>query len=526
MKLKNINSIFPLKTFLLIGLTLFYLLFQTGFHGDDYSVMNQWNLINFLKLTPENLGLKIFGIPDFLTFWWAYPVLGYEYPWLFDVIKIFTHLLSILLACHFFSLFFNLNRSLFASLLFVLLPLHDATTYWYMVAAYIFWPSVIMFSFYLISINKIKLGAIVATIGAFSFYLSPPYVFGLGLIFFIKREYRKGWVFITPGILYIIYYFCIKNIYPFVEKRINKDLDVLMFSKGIVLQAMGIIDSFIGPSAFIKIYYSSISIGLLSLFFALVILVTSFFCIGKISAEKNFVNIRVQFLRRELIVGAVFVLFLSIAMFALTGLYVPSPFNLGNRSLVYGSFLVSVLLASLDINRKNILFGWLIFVLPVFGISDHWKEWNVKQLNILNNIQNNHILKNFNKSDVLIVTGNAYDKLGPFSHIEFFNMPWVVGSIFKDFAGIENALPLTQTISIEGNYLTDSKYGNKFLITGSLYIYDSDKNIVSYINKEEIQKMIDERPKETRHWIQLFKGTFIQKTVVVLSPRLGYLFDN
>jgi len=498
-------------------------MFQTGFHGDDYSVMNQWSLKSFFRLTPENLGLKFFGLPDYLTFWWAYPVIGYDNPLLFDAIKVLAHLASIVMTWYFFTLFLNRNRAVFASLFFVLWPLHEATTYWYMVAAYVFWPSVIMFSFYLISVKKLKLGIVLATIGAFSFYLSPPYIFGLSLVFFIRKQNRNGFVFIMLGFLYIANYFIIKNAYPFVEKRISKDLDVLMFFKGFALQVMGVIDSFLGPSAFFKLYYSATSISSLSLFFSLALLVALWFILNN-SEDKNSSNNSIPFLGQDLIIGSAFVLILSMAMFSLTGLYVPSPFNLGNRSLVYGSLLVAVLLASIRINTKNLILIWFVFVLPVFGISDHWKQWNVKQSSILNAIHNNLNLKTLQKNDLLIVTGNNYDKLGPYSHIEFFNMPWVVASIFKDFAGLENAVPITQTISIEGNFLKDSKYSDIFSVTGNIYIYDSEHNIVSPITLEETQILINERPQEIRHWVQLCKGTFIERIILSLSPRLGYLF--
>jgi len=523
---KILNDKLIFKIFFLIGAILLYLMIQTGFHGDDYSVMNQWDKINFFQITPENLGLKIFGLPDYFTFWWAYPFLGYKYSYLFDLIKAITHFFSVFLAWRFFSLFFNIYRSLLASLIFVLLPLHDATTYWYMVAAYVFWPAVIMFSFYLLAINKVKLGASLAFIGAFSFYLSPPYIFGLSLIFFLRKEYKKWCIFITPGFLYLLYYFYIKNFYPFVEKRINKDLDLIMFFKGIVLQVLGILDSFVGPSAFLKLYFSATSIGLLSLLIALFVLLIGWVFIENTSENKKILNNNYSFSKMHLILGAISVLLLSLAMFALTGQYVPSPFNLGNRTLVYASLLTAILLTSIRKNKKNLIFIWLVFVLPVLGISDHWKQWNTKQVTIVNNIHNNENLKKLQKEDLLIVTGNGYDNLGPFSHIEFFNMPWVVSSIFRDFANVDNAIPLTQTISLEGNYLLDIKYGDKFLITGNLYIYDSELNIVSPISKQEIQILINNRSKVVRHWVQLFKDSIVEKLILKLSPRLGYLFMN
>ena len=524
MSYKSFKYSFLLWAFILIGATLFYLVVGTGLHGDDYSVIKHQSISGFLLLTPENLGLLIFGVVNYLTFWWVYPVLGHDYQWGYDLIKWLSHLVSVYMGWRFFSVFLSSERALVAAVLFILFPLHETTTYWYMTAPYVFWPAVIMFSFYLFSVNRFKWGLTVGMLGAFSGYLSPPYTFGLGVIWFARREYRKGLLFITPGLLYVIYYFSIKIIFPFAERRINSGLDALIFIKGMVMQVAGTIDSFVGPSAFIKLYYSATSISLWSLFIAMGILIFAWRYVaqrypeGDIKVERSKMN--------DLLMGAFSVLVLSMAMYALTGLYVPSPFNLANRSLVYGSLLVAVFLASLPINRKTLLMLWLIFVLPVFGLSDHWKAWNHDQLRILDNIRGHEGLRALQKNDLLVVSGNIYNKLGPYSHIEFFSMPWVVNSIFRDFSTVEHAVAITQTINLEGDVLVDSKFGVRYPLTGNVYIYDSERNILSQGNRAAVESLIKDRPQEIRHWVQLAKGTFIETAILTLSPRLKYLFSK
>jgi hypothetical protein len=361
------------------------------------------------------------------------------------------------------------------------------------------------------------------TIGAFSGYLSPPYVFGLSLILFIRKEYSKGFLFITPGLLYIIYYFYIKINFPFVEKRINDDINVFFFLKGISIQFFAIIDSLIGLSALIKIYYSTLSIGVFTFSICFYIIFSLWWYIGntcqiedQIIIDRNNLN--------KLLIGSISVLVLATAMFALTGLYVPSPFNLGNRSLVYGSLLVAVFFASLNINRKNLLIVGLIFLFPIFGLSDHWKDWNKQQLSIINNIKNHQGLRALKKNDILIVIGNNYNKLGPYSHIEFFSMPWVVNSIFKDFSAIENSVAITQTIFLEGDEMVDSKFGVRYSIKDDIYIYDSENNALRPGTRIDIENLIMNRKQEIRHWVQLARGTYVESAIVYLSPRLQYLF--
>jgi hypothetical protein len=521
---RNFKYSFLSWAFILIGAILLYLVFGTGLHSDDYSVIKHQSFSDFLMFTPENLGLKVFGLSDYLIFWPAYLVLGHDYQWGYDLIKWLSHLASVYMGWRFFSVFLSSGRAFAAVLFFILFPLHETTTYWYMTLPYVIWPTVIMFSFYLFSVNRFKWGFTVGLLGAFSGYLSPPYMFGLGVIWFARREYRKGLLFITPGLLYVIYYFSIKIIFPSAERRINSGLDIFLFIKGMVMQVAGTIDSFVGPSAFIKLYYSATSISLWSLFIAMGILVFAWRYVaqrypeGGIKVDRSKMN--------DLLIGAFSVLVLSLAMYALTGLYVPSPFNLANRSLVYGSLLVAVLLASLPINRKTLLMLWFIFVLPVFGLSDHWKAWNHDQLNILHNIRSHEGLRALKKNDMLVVTGNIYNKLGPYSHIEFFSMPWVVNSIFRDFSMVEHAVAITQTISLEGDVLVDSKSGIRYPLTRNVYIYDSERNTLNWGNRAAVESLIKDRPLEMRHWVQLAKGTFIETAIVTLSPRLKYLFSK
>jgi len=516
-----ISNFWLLKT--IITILCGYLIIGTGLHGDDYSVIKQWTLASFLIITPQNLGLKIFGVPDYLTFWWAYPVFGFQYQLLYDCLKWISHLASILMSWKFFTIFFNTHRSLAASIFFIFLPLHESTTYWYMVTAYIFWPSLIMLSFYFIAKDKKITGFLVGFIGAFSFYISPPYVFGLSIIFLIRKEYNKFILFTIPGILYVINYFLIKCLFPLAEKRISKELNITIFIKNLVLQFLGILDSFFGPSSLLKLYYSSISIGYFSIAIALIILIF-FWRILKykyINSPISFINFNLQ---KDLIIGSISVLIFSLIIFSLTGLYVPSPFNLGNRSLVYGSLIISVLLASISINRINLVFIWFLFVLPVFGISDHWKDWNNRQIYIIKNIRNNKEFRLLNNNDCIAITGNIYNKLGPFSHIEFFSMPWVVDSIFQDATGLTNVFAISQSISVEGNMFIDKKFERQFICSHNIYFYDTDQNILKLGTISDANALINNRPKEIRHWIQFVKGTFVESIIVVLSPRLSVLF--
>ena len=124
----------------------------------------------------------------------------------------------------------------------------------------------------------------------------------------------------------------------------------------------------------------------------------------------------------------------------------------------------------------------------------------------------------------MIVTGNIYSKLGPYSHIEFFSMPWNVSAIFKDSVKTKNIVALTPYVVINDYYLIDSKFGGKYSLENKLYVYESEYDMLREISVLDIPKLIQQQSRPIRHWVQLFKNTWIQDLVVWLSPRFIYLF--
>jgi hypothetical protein len=166
----------------------------------------------------------------------------------------------------------------------------------------------------------------------------------------------------------------------------------------------------------------------------------------------------------------------------------------------------------------------LIFIAPVFGLSDHWKSWNTHQKIIIENIQTNSLLGKVDKNSTLIVTGNIWSKLGPFSHIGFFSMPWTVDALFKDYAKSKEIVALTPYMSLKNGFIVDTKFKVKYTLFDKVYIYDSDNNSVLEIKRSDVHELIQQQPNVLRHWSQLARDTWIQEVVVWLSPRLNYLF--
>ncbi|HIC41441.1 MAG TPA: hypothetical protein EYO74_08580, partial [Piscirickettsiaceae bacterium] len=176
-------------------LVLSYLLIDTGLHGDDYTViasLNGHSFWSFINQSPTEVGSLILNPISFYGLWWTYSVFEYEYQIIYDLIKILSNATSIYLIFRFFSDYLPHDRAFIASLIFVLYPLHDTTLYWYMTLQYVLTPAILLYAHHLIRNNQIQTGFFVTTIGSFLSYASPPYVFGLAIIFLIEKRFKKA----------------------------------------------------------------------------------------------------------------------------------------------------------------------------------------------------------------------------------------------------------------------------------------------------------------------------------------------
>jgi len=522
----KLESIKEKKTvsFIVFLSVIAYLVFQTGIHGDDYIIIENLKdktFLEFLFPGTGNYGLMLFNLGAYYLFWPTYSIIGGDYLVVYDVIKAISISISIYLVYKFALDYLPANRAFLAAIIFVLYPLHDTTIFWYATLPYVLMPSVLMYAHHLIRRDSLYLGTVLLLFGSFMYYGSPPYIFGLAVIFLFEREIKKASIFIVSGMLYVTYYFGVKLYTAGIENRINQDQNILSLMKSLVIQVVSFIESAIGPSYWIKVFYSISSISFISLIIASSVIISFIYFLRETITTRQGRPV----FSKSLFLGLTTILLLSFGMFALTGMYNHSAFNLGNRTTVYGSLLIAFLLVFLlPINKKSIIFISIIFVLPVFGLSDHWKSWNVSQKALLENIRHNKVLGDLPESSTLVVVGNTYSKLGPFSHIELLSMPWTVGVVFNGVVEAKNAIALTSYTTYTGNKLVDLKYNQEYPLTNNIYIYDSNQDYVDKILIEDIPKVLLQKPKELRHWLLLLKDTIVQDGILWLSPRLRYLF--
>jgi len=507
--------------FVLLSLFSFiYIFIGTGLHGDDYPLINEYNnkdLNYFFSLDPKVRNQTLFGIINHYFFYWAYPVFKYNNLLLYDLLKIIIHLISVYLVYKFISLYISKNRSIFFSFAFVFFPIHDSTIFWYMTNPYIFTPSIIFYSAYILKKNhNIYFCFILILIACFTSYSSPPFMLGICILFLLEKNYKGFFVSILAFIIYCTYYITLSTYFPEYEKRISEDIDIIILSKNYFLQLLTLTDTFFGLSFIFKIYSSISSINFFSFIIATILLIFSlnYFKFNQFDFSKN------------LFFSFIIICLSSLFIFSITNQYWQSPFNLGNRITVSSTLIIVFLLTSIKNNKLLIIIFFLLVVYPVFGLSDHWKSWNYNQNEIIKNIKNNKDLEKVTNNDLLIIKDNMYSQLGNFSHIELFVMPWVANSIFKKEVEYAEIFSLNEYSSISGYFLIDKKFNHMINLTNykKIYVYATKENILVNISIEELKEIKKNIESKKRHWIQLIKNKYIVGFIVKISPRLRYLF--
>lgn len=503
------------------ALLLLYLVWGTGIHSDDYPLIEhagRMSLMDYLLPDPESISVLIFGPFSYYFDYFPYYVFGHDFLLGYDLLKWLSSLLSIGFIYRFASDYLPSDRALVAAIAFVLYPIHDATLYWALTLIYALTPGIIMFAHYLIRHEKYTAGVVVSTVGAFTSYASPPFTFGLGVIFLIERAYKKAFLFMAPGVFYLAYYFVVSHIPGLSQGRIKPDLTFGTFLKNYLLQLGSFVDTAVGPSFWLKLWYSVGEITLLS----------TAICIAAALLFFRWAMFTTSKVSRSLLIGLLAVVLLAFAMFALTGLYPQMAFNLGNRVAVYGSLPLAFGLAMLPVNKQTMTLLFAIFLCAVLGLSDHWKAWNLRQQEVINNIRTNAALAQLGQEDLLLVEGLTYSHLGPFGHIEFFIETYLARSVFNYALGAAPAWtiqPINRRYRVENGVLIDNKYGDRIDLGKNVFIYNAETNSLTRISIIDLPGHLAGLPKDTRHWLQLLKGNWLRSWVLFLMPRLEYVFE-
>jgi hypothetical protein len=500
---------------------ILFLVYSTGYVSDDFSEIN--NVIkndNSFRILPFNtyINIPVLYYSHFI-FYHFFTIENYI---LFSLVKFGYTFLSFYLTAKFFSIFVNYYQSVLIAFFFIFWPTHDSTVYFFLAQYLMLTISLQLFAYYLLNKNYYKSSIIFSFLGSFISYGSTPVAIGLSFLFLLNKSYKKSLYILIPNLIYVIYYIFISKIFLVSSiSRIPDSFNLYILLKNCFLQLATLIDSNIGISFFGKIFFSLGENNLLSLISSLLFFLFLFFF-----KKKKYLNNFDFNIDKKLLVSLILIIIISLFMFSITGGYYNNTFNLGNRTLIYSSLLISYLFVHI-VERKINYFYLIIFVLVViFGVSNHWKNTQLNQSVIIKNINNNKNLKPFNNGEILFVVGNEYSKFGKFSHIEFFSASHVAESIFGigDLGNIK-IKTLNRSFEFDGKYLKDLKFKNrKFLVNNEIKVYDSNNNKIIIIKNSEIQNYIKNLEKHDRHWVQVQNNKFINKIILKHFPNLNYLF--
>jgi hypothetical protein len=399
-------------------------------------------------------------------------------------------------------------------------PTHDSTTFWILGMYIPINCSILMYSHYLINNGRYKIGSLFSFLGAFFSYSSPPFGLGLASIFLMKKQIKKFIIFVVPTICYISFGLIVKNMYHITDWKFANLKGPFDIIKHLIIQLCTTVDTFVGPSFFLKMYYAYLQLCPLSIFIGLVVLILFVLIYYQVN--------NIQSIDRHLLWAFLIIAILSSLQFSLTGRYPQIAFGLGNRVTFYMSLTASLfLLYVMSLSKKKGILIFSIYLFAIIGISDHWKEWSREQNKIINRISANKDIKNINSEKSFFVSYNLYSKYGPFSNLEFFSSSSreIFAYAIRSVQPVVPVYSISRQYRVDGEYIVDKKYNQRFKIDRHIYVFNSSTGRIEKINKDLIQAYIEKLPVDKRHWIQFIKNDSLKDAIIKLSPGLSYLFS-
>ena len=91
----------------------------------------------------------------------------------------------------------------------------------------------------------------------------------LFFLFILNKKFKKGLVLFIPNIIYSLYFIYITEINSLAASKIANKIDIFYIMKGFILQLLTFIDAIIGPSMWLKIYYSFLQLSFPSIIIGL-----------------------------------------------------------------------------------------------------------------------------------------------------------------------------------------------------------------------------------------------------------------
>lgn len=498
---------------------IFYLLINTPYISDDFFWMTRTKNSPISSLLIPSGWFLIAPLEHYLLFIWT-RFFEIDNLIIVSLFKILYVSLSFFLVAKFFTIFLSKQKALLASFLFIFLPCHDATVFSYVGLYSTLTIVFYLYAFYLLSKNKLTQAFLIAAAASFTSYASIPMALPFFIFFALNKEIKKAWIIFIPNVIFSLHYILITKVMKLTGSQIPDTLNIANIMKYMVLQFLTSIDSTLGPSMWLKIYYSFFNLKTASLAIGILSVIFFYNITDKDSGTKEPYN-------KKLLILLMSISLYSMFIFGLTGWYPQMAFGLGNRTTIYSSLLISYLIVLLPVTKKMTTLLFAVLVFTVLGVSDHWKSFSIYQQDVIRNIKNNNSLKTYSSQEDIFVSKSQYSRYGPFSHIEFLSEDWAPSSLFNLALHKTNfSRALNKRHKYLNGYLIDTKYNQKIPVGDYINIYDSEKNVLFKLKAKEINNYINFLPQDTRHWVQLLNNDGIRNVLCKLMPRLNYIFNR
>ena len=422
-----------------------------------------------------------------------------------------------------FRIFHPARVAWFGAAAFCLNPVHDAATLWFTGQYLILSVGLYFHAYATTHAGKIGQGAMLAGLGSFTSYGSPPLAAGLTLMFAMQRRWREAAAMALPNTAYVAYYLWTSIYLKAGTQRLPTAFDPLALIKYYALQVASFVDAGIGPSAWLKF-----SLALSSLSWCSTLIAIGAAVLAWRARPSSAAGSRAHpLLADPLLAGALTIALCAFAVFALTGSYPQLAFNLGDRVTIYGNLLVAVLSMQLLGARTLAVFG-AVTLAAFIGTGDHWKGWAVDVRASTARINAQGGFDAIGPDDVVFVQGLQYSQLGRISHIDHFASGYVVREVFslaRPWRTPIATASFNHRLRLAGDTLIDEKYGDRWQLKDAIWLYDASSGTLERVPLARIPARLSALPPDLRHWTQLLGPGMVRDAILWMMPAVRYAYS-
>lgn len=500
----------------LFGALIPYALWNTGLATDDFGFLS--NALN-ARLESNLLPNIYVSVPVLhYTHAIAYFAFGENLP-AYSILKAAYLLFALYSVTRFFGLFGSHARALMGALVLLLSPIHDGATLW-LTGQYL----ILSLSFYFLA--YVKAGEqkhlqafLLAILGSFSSYGSPPLAGGLAFMCLLDRRWRAAAILLIPNFLYSAYYVYTSVIMRSGISRLPTEFRIGDVIKSYAVQLVSFFDAGVGPSAWLKFGLSISSLGWVST----VVASATAIWIWQLRKGDHGPNMEYQ-----LAAGSAVVALLAFGIFSLTSSYPQVAFNLGDRITLFGNLFLTALLMRYA-SREVLAVIAITTVSAFLGLGDHWSRWNETTNIAVTRIRAIDSASLSTPDELVFVSGLQYSRLGPMTHIDHFTAGYVVRDVFAYARNGQTPIrtaSFNHRLRLADNALVDIKYGDRYPVNDAIRLYNAETGALTNVRRADISTHLEKLPKELRHWTQLFDPGPVRNLILWLMPSLAYAYPS